>query len=62
MKAAGLWPDRLLADVKTSVLFCTRLPFSDPTPISGRDLAHASWALPIAGLVVAGSALSSIGR
>ena len=54
MKAAGVWLDRILADVKTSVLFCTRLPFSDPTPISGRDLAHASWALPIAGLVVGG--------
>src|ERR1700719_4117799 len=54
MKAAGVWLDRLLADVKTSVLFCTRLPFSDATPIGGRDLAHASWALPVAGLLVGG--------
>src|ERR1700730_5822184 len=56
MKAANVWLDRLLADVRTSVLFCTRLPFSDATPIGGGDLALASWALQIAGLLVGGIA------
>ena len=39
-------------DIKTSVAFLTRLPISRTASDSGADLAEASWAFPIAGIVV----------
>ena len=39
-------------DIKTSVAFLTRLPISRTAPDSGADLAQASWAFPIAGIVI----------
>jgi adenosylcobinamide-GDP ribazoletransferase len=39
-------------DIKTSVAFLTRLPVSRTVSDSGADLAEASWAFPIAGIVV----------
>ena len=39
-------------DLKTSVAFLTRLPIPRTASESGGDLAQASWAFPIAGIVV----------
>jgi adenosylcobinamide-GDP ribazoletransferase len=52
MTMLGVWLGGLAADLKTSILFCTRLPLVHSDPIEGRDLARASWALPIAGALV----------
>jgi len=54
MKTPSAWLHPVLADLKVGVLFSTRLPLADATAIDGRDLARASWALPVAGLVVGG--------
>jgi adenosylcobinamide-GDP ribazoletransferase len=54
MKTAGAWVERLMADLKVGIVFCTRLPLAHPAPIDGGDLARASWALPVAGLAVGG--------
>jgi adenosylcobinamide-GDP ribazoletransferase len=45
---------RLAADLRISILFCTRLALVHPVPIRGDDVARASWALPIAGALVGG--------
>jgi adenosylcobinamide-GDP ribazoletransferase len=45
------WPHRIIADLKTSIAFCTRLPIGDAA-VTGSDVARASWALPIAGAAV----------
>jgi adenosylcobinamide-GDP ribazoletransferase len=42
----------LAADLKTGIAFCTRLPLVHAAPTEGRDLARASWALPIAGALI----------
>jgi adenosylcobinamide-GDP ribazoletransferase len=43
---------RIVRDIVTAVLFCTRLPIWRAPAIAGADLARASWAFPIAGLLV----------
>jgi adenosylcobinamide-GDP ribazoletransferase len=43
---------RVVADLKISVLFSTRLPLAHSFAITGADIAHASWALPLAGALV----------
>jgi adenosylcobinamide-GDP ribazoletransferase len=50
---------RILADVRIAVSFSTLLPVGLPTPGNDGDVARASWALPLAGLLVglAGSAI-----
>jgi adenosylcobinamide-GDP ribazoletransferase len=45
------WPQRIAADLKTSIAFCTRLPIGAEAA-AGSDVARASWALPIAGVAV----------
>jgi adenosylcobinamide-GDP ribazoletransferase len=49
-------PENLLADcasdLKTSVMFLTRLPFARATPSSGGGLARAAWAFPVTGILV----------
>jgi adenosylcobinamide-GDP ribazoletransferase len=45
-------PRALFEDLKISVLFSTRLPFGHAAAIGGTDVARASWALPLAGLLV----------
>ena len=45
----------LAADVKTAVLFCTRLPLPHSAAINSGDVAQASWAFPVAGALVAGA-------
>ena len=42
----------LFDDLKISVLFSTRLPFGHSSAIGGADVARASWALPLAGVLV----------
>jgi adenosylcobinamide-GDP ribazoletransferase len=46
---------RLADDLIVSILFCTRLPLTPPKPIAGKEVARASWALPIAGALVGGA-------
>src|SRR5919197_3481315 len=43
---------RVAADLKISVLFCTRLPLVHSFAIAGADITRASWALPLAGALV----------
>jgi len=50
------WFCRLGADLAISVAFCTRLPLVQSAPIEGRDVARASWAMPVAGALVGGVA------
>jgi adenosylcobinamide-GDP ribazoletransferase len=42
----------LATDIRTGILFCTRLPLPHARPVEGADVARASWALPIAGALV----------
>jgi adenosylcobinamide-GDP ribazoletransferase len=42
----------LATELKTGILFCTRLPLRHAGPVDGADVARASWALPIAGMLV----------
>lgn len=42
----------LAGDIKTSVLFSTRLPLGRPALMEGAALARASWAWPLAGALV----------
>jgi len=52
MDTPGALLYRLAVDLKTSIVFCTRWPLAHPKPITGEDVARASWALPIAGALV----------
>jgi adenosylcobinamide-GDP ribazoletransferase len=42
----------LASDIRTGVLFCTRLPIGSSAVIDGADVARAGWAMPIAGGIV----------
>ncbi len=55
MAALDGWAKRLVTDLTTSILFCTRLPLPHPAPIDSRDVAHATWAFPVAGALAGGS-------
>jgi adenosylcobinamide-GDP ribazoletransferase len=55
MKIRHRWGSGLAADVKTAVLFCTRLPLPHSTAINSADVARASWAFPLAGALVGGA-------
>jgi adenosylcobinamide-GDP ribazoletransferase len=46
------WLRGIAADLKTAVLFATRIPLPHGAPITGADFARASWALPVAGLLI----------
>jgi adenosylcobinamide-GDP ribazoletransferase len=50
----GGWVCGLAAELRISILFCTRLPLAHAMPIAGGDVARASWAIPIAGALVGG--------
>src|SRR5216684_3468344 len=59
MRARGGWGSGLATDIKTGILFCTRLPVPHTAPIDSGDVARASWAFPVAGaLVGSGGALT----
>jgi adenosylcobinamide-GDP ribazoletransferase len=49
-------PENLIADcisgIRTSVAFLTRLPIGQGTAGAATDIARASWAFPIAGIIV----------
>ena len=45
-------PNQFAADIAAAALFCTRLPVGRAHSPSGSDIARASWAFPIAGVVV----------
>jgi adenosylcobinamide-GDP ribazoletransferase len=45
------WAERLVADLTTSVVFCTRLPIAQRGPEAGA-VERASWAFPLAGALV----------
>jgi adenosylcobinamide-GDP ribazoletransferase len=52
MKTLEGWANRIAADIRVSLLVCTRLPLSSCAPIESHDVARASWALPVAGVLV----------
>ncbi len=43
---------RLVVDLGVSIVFCTRLPLGYSGTIGGEDIARASWAFPVAGVLV----------
>jgi adenosylcobinamide-GDP ribazoletransferase len=47
---------RLVADLKISIMFSTRLPLGDVAPLTSGDLARASWTFPIAGMLIGAAA------
>jgi adenosylcobinamide-GDP ribazoletransferase len=55
MKTGDGWGSGLATDIKTGILFCTRLPVPHPAPIGSSDVARASWAFPVAGALVGGA-------
>jgi adenosylcobinamide-GDP ribazoletransferase len=50
------WLRDIATDLRASLLFATRVPLHHPAPITGADVARASWALPVVGLIVGGIA------
>jgi adenosylcobinamide-GDP ribazoletransferase len=46
------WLRSVSADLKTGLLFSTRLALAQATPIAGADIARASWALPMIGALI----------
>jgi adenosylcobinamide-GDP ribazoletransferase len=42
----------LLADIRIAISLCTRLPVAPPGAIADGEVARASWALPLAGMLV----------
>jgi adenosylcobinamide-GDP ribazoletransferase len=46
------WLRDIAADLRTAVLFATRIPLPQGAPIGGADIARAGWALPVAGLLI----------
>ena len=55
MKTRDGWGRGLATDIKTGILFCTRLPVSHSAPIDSGDVARASWAFPVAVALVGGA-------
>jgi adenosylcobinamide-GDP ribazoletransferase len=61
MTIAREWAERLLADLKASLVFCTRLPVAQLGTMAGGNaadtgaggaIARATWAFPLAGALV----------
>jgi adenosylcobinamide-GDP ribazoletransferase len=42
----------IAADLKAGLVFSTRFPIASARPLDGTDIARASWALPVIGLLV----------
>jgi adenosylcobinamide-GDP ribazoletransferase len=55
MRTRDGWADDLVGDIKASISFCTRLPLPFAGQIESCDIARASWAVPVAGIVVGGA-------
>ena len=54
MSTPAAWVHGLATDLRIAIAFSTRLPVAQSMPIGGDDVARASWALPIAGVLVGG--------
>lgn len=54
MSMPAAWVHGLATDLRIAIAFSTRLPVAQSMSISGDDVARASWALPIAGVLVGG--------
>jgi adenosylcobinamide-GDP ribazoletransferase len=55
MKIRHGWASAVAADVKTAIVFCTRLPLPHCAARNSDDVAQASWAFPLAGALVGGA-------
>jgi adenosylcobinamide-GDP ribazoletransferase len=52
MKTYGVLAIDLVRDIRIAILICTRLTFGSSAHIGSDDLVRASWALPVAGILV----------
>jgi adenosylcobinamide-GDP ribazoletransferase len=52
MKTQEGWAHRIATDIRVSLLVCTRLPAASSAPMESHNVALASWALPVAGVLV----------
>jgi adenosylcobinamide-GDP ribazoletransferase len=52
MKTPAGWVNRITTDIRISILICTRLPLGFSAVIASGGIARASWALPVAGMLV----------
>jgi adenosylcobinamide-GDP ribazoletransferase len=46
------WLRAAVSDIRIALTFATRLPLPQPAPIGGADVARASWALPVIGVLI----------
>jgi adenosylcobinamide-GDP ribazoletransferase len=46
------WLGGVARDLRIAWLFSTRLPLPQTAPIAGADIARASWALPVVGMLI----------
>jgi adenosylcobinamide-GDP ribazoletransferase len=56
------WLRDIRHDLKICLLFCTRLPIPHAAPVTGSEIARASWALPAVGALIglAGAAVFAV--
>ena len=52
MTISDNWLEHRAEELKASIVFCTRLPLLQATPLTGNSLSRAAWAFPIAGIVI----------
>jgi adenosylcobinamide-GDP ribazoletransferase len=52
MTTPGALLHGFVRDLEIFIIFCTRLPLTHAKPIEASDIARASWAMPIAGVLV----------
>ena len=52
MTPSSNWLEDRVEELKAGIVFCTRLPLLRATPIAGSAIAKATWAFPVAGLLV----------
>src|SRR5260370_9419809 len=55
MRTGKEWGRGLAADLRTAILFCTCLTVPHAAPVDSGDVARASWAFPVAGVLVGGA-------
>jgi adenosylcobinamide-GDP ribazoletransferase len=52
MTSPAKWPTNLASDLVTAITFCTRLPLGFLASPGDHDLKRATWALPLAGIMI----------
>ena len=52
MTISDSWLENRAEELKASIVFCTRLPLLQSTPLTGNLLSRAAWAFPVAGIVI----------